>query len=109
MEAAADVMLAVIKAQSPLRLLRAALLIRKLPKSSLPPLREARLRGRRHSPARDRAATGFHYDQPVAFYRTFLDENLVYSCAYFDDGVNDLAAAQLAKIDHSLRKLRLHR
>jgi cyclopropane-fatty-acyl-phospholipid synthase len=45
-------------------------------------LREARLSGRRHSLRRDRAAIGFHYDQPIEFYRTFLDENLVYSCGW---------------------------
>lgn len=65
------------------------------------------LRGRRHSKRRDAAAVGFHYDQPLAFYRAFLDERFVYSCAYWDEGVRDLAAAQLAKIDHALRKLRL--
>ena len=68
---------------------------------------EAHLRGRRHSLARDRAAIGFHYDQPIAFYRAFLDRDLVYSCAYFDDGVETLDHAQTAKIDHVLRKLRL--
>jgi cyclopropane-fatty-acyl-phospholipid synthase len=31
----------------------------------------------------------------------------VYSCGYFDDGVEDLHRAQLAKIDHTLRKVRL--
>ncbi|MBV8355341.1 MAG: class I SAM-dependent methyltransferase [Candidatus Eremiobacteraeota bacterium] len=67
----------------------------------------ARLPGRIHSPARDAAAIGFHYDQPVAFYRTFLGEDLVYSCAYYDQGVETLEEAQRAKIDYTLRKLRL--
>lgn len=67
----------------------------------------AQLRGRRHSRARDSAAIGFHYDQPVAFYQSFLDENLVYSCGYFDAGVDSLAAAQRAKIDYILKKIRL--
>ena len=82
-------------------------LLARMPGATLPRLREASLRGRRHSVERDRAAIGFHYDQPVAFYRTFLGSNLVYSCAYFDDGIDSLDAAQLAKIDYILHKLRL--
>lgn len=88
-------------------MLRLAMLLRRLPKIDLPELREAKLSGKRHSIARDRAAVGFHYDQPVEFYRAFLDRDLVYSCAYFDDGIETLDEAQQAKIDHSLRKLRL--
>jgi len=68
---------------------------------------EAQLRGVAHSRRRDAQAVGFHYDQSLEFYRNFLDEHLVYSCAYFDDGVETLADAQLAKIDHLFRKLRL--
>lgn len=81
-------------------------LLGRLPKEPLPRLREAHLRGREHSIARDRAAIGFHYDNPVAFYAAFLDRNLVYSCAYFDDGVTTLDQAQEAKLDYVLRKLR---
>lgn len=84
-------------------------LLLRLPKERIPALREARLSGRRHSRERDRAAIGFHYDQPLEFYRTFLDDNLVYSCAYFDDGISSLGDAQIAKIDHILRKVRLRR
>jgi len=69
--------------------------------------RQAKLRGPRHSKRRDAAAIGFHYNQPIAFYRAFLDPEMVYSCAYFDDGVTALADAQVAKIDHLLRKVRL--
>jgi cyclopropane-fatty-acyl-phospholipid synthase len=82
-------------------------LLRRLPKESLPTLRQARLHGKRHSKARDREAIGFHYDQPVAFYQTFLDRAMVYSCAYFDDGITSLDDAQTAKLDLILRKLRL--
>jgi cyclopropane-fatty-acyl-phospholipid synthase len=91
----------------PRRALQMLRLLRRLPKPSLPPLREARLRGRLHSRARDRAAIHFHYDQPVEFYRSFLDSQMVYSCAYFDEGVDTLEQAQLAKLDYTLRKLRL--
>lgn len=66
-----------------------------------------RLGGKRHSKARDAAAISFHYDLPVAFYRTFLDADLVYSCAYWDEGVATLAQAQRAKLEYILDKLRL--
>ena len=84
-----------------------ARLLHRLPKTELPPLREAHLKGRLHSRGRDAAAIGFHYDQPIEFYRAFLDKELVYSCAYFDDGVETLDAAQSAKLDYALDKLRL--
>ncbi|MBV8531112.1 MAG: class I SAM-dependent methyltransferase [Candidatus Eremiobacteraeota bacterium] len=88
-------------------LVRLVGLLRRLPKVAMPRLREARLRGRVHSLARDRAAVGFHYDQPLEFYRAFLDRDMVYSCAYWDEGVSSLDEAQSAKIDYTLRKLRL--
>jgi cyclopropane-fatty-acyl-phospholipid synthase len=67
----------------------------------------ARLIGKVHSKARDAAAIGFHYDQPVAFYGTFLGRDLVYSCAYWDEGVATLDDAQRAKLDYVLDKVRL--
>lgn len=106
-EASVDAMMAVIQRPAVGTMARLALLLRRLPAVHLPPLREAHLKGKRHSPVRDRAAIGFHYDQPVAFYRSFLDSDLVYSCAYWDHGVETLEEAQRAKIDYSLRKLRL--
>ncbi len=106
-EASIDAMMAVLERPAIGTMAKLAVLLRRLPAASLPPLREAQLRGKRHSLARDRAAIGFHYDQPVPFYRSFLDGNLVYSCAYFDEGVQGLDQAQIAKIDYSLRKLRL--
>ncbi len=106
-EAAVDELHDFVDRPPRLMLLKLALLLRKMPRAKLPELREARLHGKRHSLARDRAAIGFHYDQPVEFYSSFLDRDLVYSCAYFDDGVTDLDAAQHAKIDHTLRKVRL--
>ncbi len=91
----------------PSGIVRLVRLLRRLPNVAIPPLREAKLRGRLHSKARDRAAIGFHYDQPVEFYRSFLDDAMVYSCAYWDDGVDSLDDAQSAKLDYTLRKLRL--
>ena len=48
-----------------------------------------------------------HYDVSNDFYRLFLDERMLYSCAYFTDWSNDLDQAQLDKLDHICRKLRL--
>jgi cyclopropane-fatty-acyl-phospholipid synthase len=95
---------AALRARDLLRLLP---LLRRLPKLATPRMRKARLHGRVHSRARDRAAIGFHYDQPLEFYRAFLDRDMVYSCAYWDDGVATLDDAQSAKLDYTLRKLRV--
>jgi cyclopropane-fatty-acyl-phospholipid synthase len=67
-----------------------------------------KLGGKRHSKKRDAEAIGFHYDQPIAFYKSFLDSRMVYSCGYWDDGVTSLDDAQTAKIDYILKKVRLH-
>jgi cyclopropane-fatty-acyl-phospholipid synthase len=69
--------------------------------------RRAQLHGRRHSKSRDRAAIAFHYDLPHEFYRQFLDDGLVYSCAYFADPDEKLETAQARKLDVVCRKLRL--
>ncbi len=106
-EAAFDELMRTLQRPAGSALVQLSLLLRRLPAAPLPKLREAHLSGKRHSQARDRAAIGFHYDQPVAFYRTFLDPALVYSCAYFERESTTLAQAQIAKIDYSLRKLRV--
>ena len=46
-----------------------------------------------------------HYDVSNAFYRLWLDERMVYSCAYFRSEADSLDQAQLAKLDHICRKL----
>ena len=48
-----------------------------------------------------------HYDLGNDFYRLFLDPRWQYSCAYWDDGVSDLAGAQDAKLAHIVAKLAL--
>ncbi len=48
-----------------------------------------------------------HYDVSNAFYRLWLDRRMVYSCAYFRDGATTLDDAQVGKLDHICRKLRL--
>jgi cyclopropane-fatty-acyl-phospholipid synthase len=65
------------------------------------------LRRGRHSTARDAAAVRYHYDVSNAFYRLWLDRNMIYSCAYFETGDEDLDTAQEQKLDHLCRKLRL--
>ncbi|MGI4859988.1 MAG: class I SAM-dependent methyltransferase [Janthinobacterium lividum] len=60
-----------------------------------------------HSKASDKKSIQYHYDVSNAFYSLWLDPNMVYSCAYFENGDEDLATAQLKKIDHILRKIDL--
>lgn len=49
----------------------------------------------------------FHYDQSNDFYRLFLDSRMVYSCAYFKDPGQSLDDAQVRKLEHICRKLKL--
>src|SRR5262249_7648769 len=63
---------------------------------------------RRHSRKRDAAAIRHHYDVGNGFYRLWLDRESVYSCAYFGPGIEDLDAAQVAKLDRICRKLGLN-
>ncbi len=60
-----------------------------------------------HTKNSDKKAIQYHYDVSNAFYQLWLDENMVYSCAYFENGDEDLATAQLKKIDHILTKIQL--
>jgi cyclopropane-fatty-acyl-phospholipid synthase len=48
-----------------------------------------------------------HYDVSNAFYKLWLDERMVYSCAYFRDATDTLDQAQTQKLDHICRKLML--
>ena len=48
-----------------------------------------------------------HYDLGNEFYRLWLDERMVYTCAYYERDDATLAEAQLAKLDHVCRKLEL--
>ncbi|HEU0205051.1 MAG TPA: cyclopropane-fatty-acyl-phospholipid synthase family protein, partial [Burkholderiaceae bacterium] len=61
----------------------------------------------RHTPKQDRADITHHYDVGNDFYRLWLDERMVYSCAYFRTGDESIDQAQVAKLDHICRKLRL--
>ncbi len=61
----------------------------------------------RHSRQRDARAIEYHYDVSNDFYAHWLDPAMVYSCAYFEHGDEDLATAQQKKIDHILAKIAL--
>jgi cyclopropane-fatty-acyl-phospholipid synthase len=61
----------------------------------------------KHSRLSDRAAISFHYDVSNAFYKLWLCDEMVYSCAYFQTPNDSLLQAQRNKLDHVCRKLRL--
>lgn len=48
-----------------------------------------------------------HYDLGTEFYRLWLDEQLVYTGAYFEESHLTLEAAQVCKMDHVCRKVTL--
>ncbi|GAB3521520.1 SAM-dependent methyltransferase [Photobacterium alginatilyticum] len=48
-----------------------------------------------------------HYDLGNNFYRTFLDPNMLYSAAIYDDKHQELFQAQINKMDRLCRKLNL--
>jgi cyclopropane-fatty-acyl-phospholipid synthase len=49
----------------------------------------------------------YHYDLGNEFYRLWLDERMVYTCAYYTRADLDLEAAQVAKMNLVCRKLAL--
>jgi cyclopropane-fatty-acyl-phospholipid synthase len=96
----------------PSRLSRLALLPKLLRLPSTKSLRatergRAQMAGEAHSVERDGAAIRYHYDVSNDFYQIFLDERMVYSCAYFESPEDDLNTAQARKLDYICRKLRL--
>lgn len=48
-----------------------------------------------------------HYDLGNDLFAAFLDERMMYSCAYFPDSAASLEEAQLAKLDRICERLRL--
>lgn len=71
------------------------------------PATELRLRGERHTIARDRRAVRHHYDAGNDFFKLFLDPSMTYSCAYWRGGATTLEEAQKAKLDLICKKLDL--
>jgi cyclopropane-fatty-acyl-phospholipid synthase len=79
---------------------------------TVPPRRppsELRLRGERHTIARDRAAVRHHYNVGNDFFKLFLDETMTYSCAYWRGGAQTLEEAQEAKRELICTKLALRK
>jgi cyclopropane-fatty-acyl-phospholipid synthase len=69
---------------------------------------QERASARDGKPTTNKANVAYHYDVSNAFYRLFLDAEMVYTCAYFEpEWHDDLARAQRAKLDMICRKLRL--
>ena len=71
------------------------------------PKTELRLRGERHTLARDRRAVRHHYDVGNEFFALFLDDSMTYSCALFSRGATTLEEAQEAKLELVCQKLAL--
>jgi cyclopropane-fatty-acyl-phospholipid synthase len=85
-------------------------LIDKLPFHEAPVagIQRTHLHGRVHSKKRDLQAIRYHYDLPPEFFALWLDPQMLYSCAYFENGNSpDLDAAQQRKLEYICKKLRL--
>ena len=67
----------------------------------------ARMKGWWHQHRGNRPNIQHHYDVSNAFYRLWLDQQMVYSCAYFRAAADTLDQAQAQKLDHICRKLML--
>src|SRR6266545_4819916 len=61
----------------------------------------------RHTVEHDRRDVQAHYDLSDEFFRLFLDEKMVYSCAYFASPDQSLDRAQERKLDLICKKLGL--
>ena len=59
------------------------------------------------NPLKARENAQHHYDLSNDFYRLWLDEEMVYTCAYFPSGTATLEQAQFAKMEHICKKLEL--
>jgi cyclopropane-fatty-acyl-phospholipid synthase len=83
----------------------------KLPSAGKPRAgrRAAQLTGALHSKERDKQAVTYHYNASNDFFALWLDQRMVYSCAYFNSADEDLDVAQERKLDYICRKLRLRR
>ena len=64
-------------------------------------------RPRRNTRAGSQSNIHHHYDLGNDFYRLWLDEEMVYTCAYYPHEGATLEEAQRAKMDHVCRKLEL--
>jgi len=71
------------------------------------PLRRAYRLLRRNTRRGSRANIAAHYDLSNEFYRLFLDDTLMYSCAIFPTPQSTLYEASVAKIERICQKLQL--
>jgi cyclopropane-fatty-acyl-phospholipid synthase len=71
------------------------------------PAAELRLRGERHSRARDARAVRHHYDVSNEYFALFLDASMTYSCGIFSRGAETLEEAQETKLELVCTKLGL--
>lgn len=62
---------------------------------------------KRNSLSRAKDNIHHHYDLGNPFYSLWLDQQMLYTCAYFSTKQASLEQAQIAKMDHVARKLRL--
>jgi cyclopropane-fatty-acyl-phospholipid synthase len=85
-------------------------------RNALPPLPMIAISGWRlltrrfrqiNTPRRAKKNIHSHYDLDGRLYSLFLDSDLQYSCAYWEDGVTSLDEAQFAKKRHLAAKLNL--
>jgi cyclopropane-fatty-acyl-phospholipid synthase len=63
------------------------------------------LRHKRNNPAVSRANVAHHYDIGNDLYRSFLDRDMNYSCAFFEDPAGDLEHAQQNKLRTTIARL----
>jgi len=89
--------------------LRLAWRLWNLPKIDRPRLgrQPVQLRGRAHSPERDRQAISYHYDLCNEFYARILDKHMQYTCGVYANENEDQDTAQTRKLDYHCKKLRL--
>ena len=84
---------------------RAALRLGAFGRPPAKPASQATVRGRLHSPLRDRRTISHHYDLSNEFYSLILDESMAYSCGYHatpDVPLDEAQAAKLSLICHKL-------
>jgi cyclopropane-fatty-acyl-phospholipid synthase len=70
-------------------------------------LQGLRYRPRRNTLSGSRQNIHSHYDIGNEFYSLWLGETMAYTCAYYPTAETSLDEAQVAKMDHVCRKLRL--
>jgi len=71
------------------------------------PASQARIRGRLHSPLRDRRSISHHYDLSNEFYSLILEDSMAYSSGYHSSPEQPLEEAQAAKLSLVCTKLGL--